>query len=177
MRDPKIKMMVEMAVAVALALILNNVTLFKMPQGGSINLEMLPILFIAFRWGVGAGFLTGTAHGLLQMIFGAYLVMPIQVIMDYPLPFALLGLAGLFKTKFDDQNSVLKITIGVVLGVVGRFFSHLISGVVFWGQYAPAGQSPWAYSAIYNGSYLIPSLFICLIILIVGRKQFARLDG
>ncbi len=52
-----VKLMAEIAVAVALSTVLSYLTLFRMPQGGSINLEMLPILFIAFRWGGVPGLL------------------------------------------------------------------------------------------------------------------------
>ncbi|AZR72951.1 energy-coupled thiamine transporter ThiT [Anoxybacter fermentans] len=176
MRNQKIRMMIEMAVAVAIALILNKLVLFHMPQGGSVNLEMLPIIFIALRWGVGAGFLTGAAHGLLQMIFGAYIVHPVQLILDYPLPFALLGLAGLFKTQLDGDKGAINIILGTVIGVFGRFLSHLISGVVFFGEYAPEGQNVWVYSAIYNASYIIPSLLISLVILLLARKQLAKIN-
>lgn len=176
MRNQNVRMLTEMGVAIAIALCLNKLTLFHMPQGGSINLEMLPILFIALRWGVKAGFMAGVAHGFLQMAFGAYIVHPVQLIIDYPLPFALLGLAGLFKTNLNSDKSVVNITLGVGLGVLGRFLSHLVSGAVFWGQYAPEGQNVWAYAAIYNGSYLIPSMLICIVLLVLGRKQLAQVD-
>ena len=45
----------EMAIAVALAAALGLVKLFVMPQGGSVSLEMLPILFIAVRRGLVPG--------------------------------------------------------------------------------------------------------------------------
>ena len=49
------RMMAELGVAVALAVVLNFLKLWRMPQGTSVSLEMLPILIIAFRWGAGAG--------------------------------------------------------------------------------------------------------------------------
>lgn len=176
MRNQNVKMLTEIGVAIAIALCLNKLIFFHMPQGGSINLEMLPILFIALRWGVRAGFMAGTVHGLLQIAFGAYIVHPAQLVLDYPLAFALLGLAGLFKSNLNSNKSVINITLGVGFGVLGRFLSHLISGVVFWSEYAAEGQNVWAYSAIYNGSFLIPSMLICLVLLVLGRKQLAQVD-
>jgi thiamine transporter len=55
MKKNQIRIMTEIGMAVALAAIFNFITLWRMPQGGSVNLEMLPILIIAFRWGAGPG--------------------------------------------------------------------------------------------------------------------------
>lgn len=176
MRNEKVRMLVEMALAVAIALTFSQIKLFQMPQGGSVTLEMLPIIFISLRWGVGAGVLAGTAHGLLQMLFGAWIVHFIQVVFDYPLPFALLGLAGLFKTKMGSDKAPLRIIMGSLVAVVARFISHFISGVVFWGSTIPEGQNPYIYSAIYNVSYLIPAAILTIVILLVIRKPLAQLD-
>lgn len=177
MRNMKTKMLVEMAVAVALALGLNKLTLFQMPQGGSVNLEMLPIIFIALRWGFGAGVFAGVGHGLLQLVFGAYVVHPAQLILDYPLAFAMLGVAGLFRTNMEGAKGAVNVILGSFFGVFGRFLCSLFSGVIFFAEYAPEGQNVWIYSSIYNGSYLIPSLLICLVVLLLARKQFARIDS
>jgi len=44
--------------------------------------------------------------------------------------------------------------LGVAVGIGGRFIMHFLSGVVFFGIYAPPGIHPAVYSAIYNGGYL-----------------------
>jgi thiamine transporter len=41
---------------------------------------------------------------------------------------------------------------------------HLLSGVVFFGSYAPEGTNVWVYSAVYNGSYMIPNLILAVIL-------------
>lgn len=56
-----------------------------------------------------------------------------------------LGLAGVFKT-----NSRLKINIGAFIAVSLSVFISIISGVVFFGKYAPSGMNIWIYSCIYN---------------------------
>lgn len=174
MRNQRLKMLVEMAVSVALALVLNKLSI-QMPQGGSFSLEMLPIIIISFRWGIRAGFLTGLAEGLLQLAFGASMYYPLQVILDYPLAFAVVGLAGYFKTALDAKGAGVKIFFGSLLGGFLRFLCHLISGAVFFGSYAPKGQNVWGYSAIYNGSYMIPSILGCIIVLLAIRKQLAKI--
>lgn len=176
MRNIKTKMLVEMAVAIAIALGMNKLTLFQMPQGGSVNLEMLPLIFIALRWGAGAGLSAGVGHGLLQLAFGAYIVHPAQLILDYPLAFALLGAAGFFRTDMEGVKGAVNVILGTVCGVFGRYLCHVVSGAIFFGEYAPAGQNVWVYSSIYNGSYLIPSLMICIVVLLLARKQLAQID-
>ncbi|MCL2655528.1 MAG: energy-coupled thiamine transporter ThiT, partial [Coriobacteriia bacterium] len=55
--------------------------------------------------------------------------------------------------------------IATLLGVSCRFIPHFVSGVIFFASNAPKGQSVALYSATYNLSYLLPSGFICGVIL------------
>jgi len=164
----------EMSVAVALAVILNFMPLWKMPQGGSISLEMLPILFIALRWGLKEGLLAGFVYGLLQLAFNPFIVHPVQLILDYPLPYMLLGVAGVFKKqaeKYKDKKINIYIISAVLLGGVLRIASHVLSGAIFFAQYAPEGTNVWVYSTVYNASYLIPSLIICYIVIEILKNK------
>ena len=51
--------------------------------------------------------------------------------------------------------------LGITLGGVLRFFCHVLSGVVFFGSFAPEGTNVWMYSAVYNGSFMAPTLVVC----------------
>jgi thiamine transporter len=75
----------------------------------------------------------------------------VQFVLEYPIAFGVIGLAGLFK-----RNELL----GAVVGLGLRFLAHMIAGVVFWSEYAPPGMSPLIYSIIYNGSYMLPEIII-----------------
>ena len=169
MKKNQIRIMTEIGMAVALAAIFNFLVLWRMPQGGSVNLEMLPILIIAFRWGAGPGMMAGAVYGLVQLALGPYIIHPAQLVLDYPLPYMLVGLAGIFSNKINLKakgSTYGWILLAVLTGGLGRFISHFLSGVIFFAQYAPEGQSPWIYSAIYNISYLLPSLLLSYIIII-----------
>ena len=50
MKRNQTRIMTEIGMAVALAVIFNFLPLWRMPQGGSLSLEMLPILIIALRF-------------------------------------------------------------------------------------------------------------------------------
>ena len=157
------KVLAEMAIAIALATVLSYIKIFSMPYGGSVTLgSMVPILLISFRRDVKVGVTTGVTYGVVQMILDGWFYSPVGMFLDYPLAFGVLGLAGLFKKQP---------IFGVVVPMAGRFISHFISGVVFFGMYAPEGMSPVVYSAVYNGGYMLPELIISavLIYLLVQR--------
>ena len=149
------KILAEVTNAVALSYVLNLIIIFTMPQGGSITLgSMVPILILALRRGPIIGVIGGTIFGVLQMFLGGYIIHPVQALLDYPLAFAFLGLAGLFK----------KIPMaGIGVSLILRFLAHLLSGVVFFSEYA-GDANPWIYSAIYNGSFILPELIISAIL-------------
>ena len=159
------RMLCEGAIMVALALVLNQLKIFRLPNGGSITLEMLPIFFFAVRWGVGPGLLAGFAFGLLQMFIDGAVAWGWQsLLLDYLVAFTPLGLAGLFKGK--DWG----IFAGTVLGSVVRFIVHFISGITIYAIVAPTElfnmtfTSPWMYSLAYNGSYMAIDMALCLVV-------------
>ena len=94
------QLIARIGIALALATILKMLRLYHFPQGGSITLgSMVPILFIAFMYGPQVGCLTGFLYGIITLIMDPYILHPVQVLFDYPLPFMCLGLAGFFNTK------------------------------------------------------------------------------
>jgi len=154
----------HIGLALALTAVLSIFKIYELPNGGSVTLgSMLPVLLIALFYGPEIGLLTGFLYGIISLILGPWIVHPVQVLFDYPLAFMALGLAGFFKS-----NKYL----GAIVGIFGRFICHFISGAVFFGSYAPKGQSPYIYSLLYNGSYLGIDAAICLAILsVIPMKQ------
>jgi len=102
------------------------------------------------------GVTSGVIFGLVQMLLDGWFYHPAGMFLDYPLAFGVLGLAALFK----DSPPV-----GVFVALAARFLSHFVSGVIFFGMYAPEGTSPIVYSAIYNGSYILPEMIISAILI------------
>ncbi len=150
------RVLTEAALAIALAFVLGLIGP-KMPLGGSISLEMVPLILLAVRQGWKVGMLAGTAYGLLNLAVSPVILHPIQVLFDYPLPFAVLGLAGLFSP------TVRGAVAGTLVAVAARFVAHFISGVAFFAAYAPEGWNPLIYSAAYNAAYLVPSMILVLV--------------
>ncbi len=154
------KVIAEIVVFVALATVLSHIKIFSLPQGGSVTAaSTVPILWLALRRGPKLGLFSAAVYGLVQFAVDfPYIVHPLQVLLDYPIAFGMLGLAGFFQKRPF---------LGVTIGVIGRFLAHFISGFVFWATYAPEGMNPVIYSAIYNGSYLIPELAISIYIVYI----------
>ena len=162
------KILAEIIVFVAMAgaLALVSHSFFVMPQGGTINLGMVPIFWLALRRGPKIGIFAGAVLGVVDLAIEPFVVNPAQFILDYPLAFACLGLAGFFR-----KLTVAGPVIGVVVGGTARFMSHFTSGVIYFPQYAPPGMSPIVYSAVYNGIYMVPSIIICAFAIFLLQKS------
>ena len=150
------------------------VKLFDMPQGGSVTAaSMLPLMLFAYVYGMGPGMLVGAVYGVMQFIIEPIFLSVPQMLLDYPIAFALVGLAGMFS---QSENRALGLTVGVVLGSVGRFIAAVLSGVVFFAEYA-GDQNPWVYSIGYNASYMLPECIICVVLaLAVGLRLTQQLS-
>jgi thiamine transporter len=162
------KILSEIIIFVAMggALAYVSHSFFSLPQGGSINLGMVPIFWLALRRGPKIGIFAGGVLGVVDLAIAPFVVHPIQFLLDYPLPFACLGFAGFFR-KFSRVGPV----VGVAVGGAGRFLCHFTSGVVYFANYAPAGLSPIVYSIVYNGTYMVPSIIICAAAIVLLQKS------
>jgi thiamine transporter len=147
-----VQALAEIGVAIALAAVLGQVRLFVMPQGGSVSLELLPIIFVAVRRGVVPAATAGLLYGLLQLgLPGAFVFHPAQAALDYPLAFTALAVAG-----FVDVRGGRSLALAVALALAARFTCHFLSGLIFFAAYAPGWEAPWLYAATYNLLYLVP---------------------
>ena len=155
------------ALCMAMSFVLSYIKLWSMPLGGSVTLaSMLPLLWYSNKFGVKNGLIAGAAYGLLQLIQKPEIYHWVQVLLDYPLAFMMLGLAG----------SVKNLQLGSIIGVAGRWVCHILSGAIFFAEWVPEGWSnAWVYSAAYNGAYLLVDLIICLVLSFVLAKALDRI--
>ena len=171
----RVRMLCEGAMMVALAQVLSYIKLMELPNGGSLTPAMFPIILFAVRWGLTPGLMAGFTFGLLQLIFdGAYAWGWQSMLLDYLVAFTPLGLAGLFKGKKWG------IFVGTVVGCLGRFVVHYISGVTIYRIYEPTEvfnttfTNPYLYSAVYNGSYVFIDMVLCLVITALLYRPLSR---
>ena len=160
-----LRALTEGAVMVAVAQVLSMLKLWEMPWGGSVTLAMIPVLLYAVRWGLVPGLLSGFVFGVLQFTFdGGFAIGWQSIIGDYLLAFSVLGLAGLFHKQEKGFFT------GTVVGSLARFLVHYLVGVWVWGEYMPdtffgmTMTTPWFYSFLYNGSYMLVDMILCLVI-------------
>lgn len=150
-------MLTHISLAVALTGLLSMIRIYHFPQGGSVTLgAMLPLILLSFRYGPGIGALGGFLFSILLLARDPFLLHPVQVLFDYPLPMMAMGLAGCFPHRA---------IFSTVFAFFGRFLCHFISGIVFFASYAPEGTSPVLYSLLVNGSIVSANCLLCCLIL------------
>ena len=148
------------ALMIALATVLGMIKVFSMPQGGSVTLfSILPIVVCGYLLGTRRGIMAGFCVGLINLIFGPYVIHPVQLLLDYPVAFGALGLSGLAA---NQKNGL---TRGYIIGIIGRYICAVLSGVIFFGAYAPEGFNAWTWSLWYNLTYLAAEGAITLIVI------------
>lgn len=166
------KVMVISALLVALAIVLKQIKLFPMPYGGDVSAcGMLPIVVCAYLFGVRRGVMAGMCVGLVDLIFSPYVIHPVQLLLDFPLAFGAIGLAGILRNRRFGLIS------GYFLGVFGRYICSVLSGIIFFGSYAPEGFNAVTWSIWYNFAYLGAEALITVVLLLIPplRKALERL--
>ncbi|MCL1941474.1 MAG: energy-coupled thiamine transporter ThiT [Synergistaceae bacterium] len=163
----RIAIIAEGALCAALSVVLSYFTLFRMPQGGSINLSLVPMFVFAYRHGWKWGIEVGILVGFLEMMLRGYVVHPVQAILDYPLAFAVIGFCGIWRKNLPA------LVTGTILAGLARLACHVVSGVVFFASYAPEGTSVLLYSFIYNAAFFFPQLAANMI---VALPVFRRIE-
>jgi thiamine transporter len=68
-----------------------------------------------------------------------------------------------------------QVYLGVVAVFAAKYLSHVIAGVIFWGEYAPEGFSAWSWSLYYNATYTVPSMVLSLIVVSVLLNRYPQL--
>ena len=159
---PSVKQLVFCAMAIALGTVLSEIKIIDFPWGGSATLlSMLVICLPGYLFGLGAGLMTSIAYGVLQLLFNPYVLFPMQLVLDYILAFGALGLSGLFA---GAKRGLLK---GYLVGIFGRYVFTVLSGWIFFAEYAWEGWHPLPYSLVYNGIYIFAEGAItCAVILV-----------
>ena len=139
-------------------------------NGGSIGFAMIAVLVIAFRRGWLPAFITGIIMGALDLATSAYIIHPVQLVLDYILPYAVVGFAGLLKPFFDKstkkEEKVLWLISGAVIGGLLKFLSHYTAGVFFWTKdpskflWGLENTNRFFYCFVYNIAFIGPSIIL-----------------
>src|SRR5699024_11629760 len=93
----------------------------------------------------------------------------LQAFIEYFVAFSFIGFAGLMMSVVQNavrlQNRpklITSVSVGVLIGSIGRYFWHFIAGVVFSANYAEeAGQTPIYFSFVTNSITKISNYIGC----------------
>ena len=165
-----IKMLTESAIMIALATVLSILKIAEMPYGGSVTVaSAMPIVIIAYRYGIKTGLFAGIVHASLQLVLGisALSYAPTWqsavaiILLDYIIAFTVIGLAGIFRSHV--KNQALSLTSGAAFVCVLRYICHVISGATVWAGLSIPTTAALSYSFIYNATYMIPEAIVLLV--------------
>lgn len=170
-KKPTLKQMIIIAIFAAMAFVLSFIKFISYPQGGGINLlPFLPIMLVGVFYGVTEGMTCGLIYGLLLLMTGGHIVGIAEALMDYMLASVTLGLAGMF-----GNEKKLNILLGCIIALILSVLANIISGVYFYGMYAPPGMNLWWYSIVYNvTSSGVVGLLSIIVIMLLPIKRFKK---
>ena len=168
-----LRKLVECALFVAIAVAVDLIPFPKWPQGGSVSLCAIPIIYCAYRhgtkWGIASGFLLSCMQMVLKLDLPpakTFVSIFLCIILDYVLAFTFLGSANLFASLFGKFKIVGYAAGAIIVGIL-RFACSFLSGIILWSDYAPKGTPVWIYSLTYNGSYMIPNTIISAVAIVL----------
>lgn len=172
----------ESAIFIALGTIL-SILKIDLPFGGGVTIaSMLPLVLISHRWGWKWGVFTAFVYSVIQMFLGLDNVgyatsffMGVGIVMlDYIIAYTVIGLSGVFNKPLGNTRKAM--ATGIAVTFVLRFCCHLLTGVWIWGEWMPETfmnmtmTSPWLYSFLYNGWYMLAELVVTEIIAMILYK-------
>ena len=153
-------------------------------NGGSIGFAFIAVIIIGLRRGWLPAILTGLIIGTLDFMTGAYIVHPVQPILDYIIPYAMVGLSIFLKPLYENaKNNKGKIIALIVITIVGgtaKLLSHYLAGVIFWADQSGFAwnltyMNPYLYAFIYNFAFIGPSIVLTSAILVFVQARFPSL--
>lgn len=166
------KMLSLGAICMALTCVLAMIKIFRMPNGGSVTpASMLPLMLFSYVYGVGPGLVLGAIYGMMDFALGGWFLSIPQLLMDYPVAFAMCGLAGLFRRH---ENVKLGLSLGVIVGSIGRYIAAVTAGLLFWTDLTEGAAAAIIYSLTYNGSYMLAECIICIVLAVTLGERLVK---
>lgn len=189
---------------VALSAAGSMIKLWQAPYGGSVTLlAMIPLIAASCLFGVKWGVATGFVASCVQLVLGlsniAYVPtawgMALCIFLDYIAAYTVIGFSGFLCPKGyynlggDNKISagmILKSVAGAAVCIAVRYACHVVSGAVIWysldkiwyeddAAHIVNRFGAWAFSVIYNGTFMLPEAVLTLAVLPSVLKISAKL--
>ena len=165
----RIRFLVYVAVYTALTLGLDYVKemlpFLNLPNGGSINIALIPVMFASFHLGVGGGCAVGLLWWGISTLMGfnPWFLNVAQYALDYIIPSFIIGVSSFLCF---GKKTIVKGEIGLFVTNALRTLSIVLSGVYFWPDGVAAGsKAAWAASLSYNLPYCVATYALLAIVL------------
>ncbi|MCM1289387.1 MAG: energy-coupled thiamine transporter ThiT [Corallococcus sp.] len=168
------------AICVAASFALSYVKFFSLPQGGSVTFASLfPLALYSYMFGTRKGVIAGVVYGLLQFMQSPQFYEPMQFLLDYPIAFACIGVAGIGrKFKLFKGISQLEFAFGALIGGILRYAAHFMSGYFVFYTYAAWGgyDSALVYSLAYNSFTMVDIAIVVIVgVLALSARSLRRI--
>lgn len=181
-----VRRLTESAIFIAIGTVLSFLKI-DLPFGGGVTIaSMLPLIIISHRWGWKWGVFTAFVYSVLQLLFGldnvgyatTFLTAVGVILLDYIIAYTVIGLSGIFDKPCGKTRK--SVCVGIAVTFFLRFLCHYITGVWIWGGWMPESfmnmtmTSPWLYSFLYNGWYMLAELIVTEIVVNIVYVPLAK---
>ena len=173
----KINVIAETAILISLSFVLRTfLILFRMPNGGSVNLGLTPLIILSFRRNAFVGCLAGLIVSIIH-VFSSVHVPPASdafkivfcILFDYLIPYSCVGLCSLLKKSTLDNR--IKIFLGVSLVFLINIVCFCTSGLTIWKDAIPNDQNILKYVLFYNLVFCFPN-YLANMLSCISLKKF-----
>ncbi|GAA0176671.1 energy-coupled thiamine transporter ThiT [Clostridium sediminicola] len=146
----------------AITIVLYMIKLVPFPQGGGCSLlSMLPIMILAVVFSTEEAIICAIIVASLKIIIQPPYY-PLQIPLDYygsMMAIAFTPMFGVFKKS--------ELVAGALTASAISIFFSILSGVIFFGEFAPEGMNVWPYSIIYNVLGSGVEAILCVVVLAI----------
>jgi len=165
--------MIEGAIIAGVCVALSFIPLNTANASFDLSLGLIPLGVYALRRGALPGMAVGFVWGILLIVLGkAYILMIPQVLLEYPVAFAFGGFGGilapLLRRELSEERkgaAIRTVVLACILAAASRWFFHFLAGLIFWGDFAPEGMSPFAFSLLFNGTSAAANALMLAVVL------------
>jgi thiamine transporter len=164
--------MARIGVISGLSLALYMIKLAPFPEGGGCTLmSILPIMILAVAFGMEEALISCMVIAMAKIVI-APPFFPMQIPLDY-----LAGMLAIGLTPIFGIDRPWKLLSGSIFACALSAFYSTLSGVIFFGQFAPEGMNLWWYSISYNFSGFGVEAIMSILVLMTVSVRLPKLAG
>ena len=164
------KKLARIGMFTAMSLVLYMIKIVPFPQGGGCTLmSVLPVMILGVLYGMEEAMVCAIVVGLTKIVI-APPYFPLQIPLDY-----LGGMIAIALTPIFGIHTRGRLVAGGIFATLLSAWFSILSGVIFFGQFAPEGMNVWVYSAIYNLSGFGVEAIMSIVALVLLASRSTRL--